>query len=58
MQALLTRSDVAKLLGVTAWTLDDLRRRGILASVEFGPRRHRYMSEDVESLITARRRVA
>lgn len=58
MQALLTRTDVAKLLGVTAWTVDDLRRRGILASVEFGPRRHRYTPDDVESLITSRRRVA
>jgi len=58
MDALLTRSDVAQLLGVTAWTVDDLRRRGILASIEFGPRRHRYLHEDVLSLIHNRRRTA
>ena len=58
MDALLTRSDVAQILGVTAWTVDDLRRRGVLASIEFGPRRHRYLHEDVLSLIQNRRRTA
>lgn len=58
MDALLTRSDVARILGVTTWTVDDLRRRGVLASIEFGPRRHRYLHEDVLSLIRARRRAS
>jgi predicted site-specific integrase-resolvase len=58
METLLTRAQVANLLGVTAWTVDDLRRRGILPSVEFGPRRHRYTHEDVAGLIQSRRRIA
>lgn len=58
MISLLTRTEVATLLAVTPWTVDDLRRRGVLASVELGPRRHRYRVADIEQLINDRRRAA
>ena len=58
MNPLLDRNQVAALLGVSPFTVDDMRRRGVLPSVEFGPRCHRYLLADVEATIYERRRVA
>lgn len=55
---LLGRNEVARLLNVSPFTVDDLRRRGILPSVSFGPRCHRYQIADIEAVIEQRRKVA
>lgn len=52
---LLKSKEVAELLGVSAWQVDELRRQDLLKSVAVGQRSYRYMPEDVMEFIRRRR---
>lgn len=52
---LLRSRDVADLLAVSVWHLDQLRRDGLIKSVHVGARTHRYHPDDVAEFIRKRR---
>lgn len=55
LMPLMRSREVAELLGVSSWQVDDLRRQGLLHSVAVGSRSHRYHPDDVRDFILRRR---
>lgn len=51
---ILTKEQVADLLGLRPSTVDDLRRRGELAAIRLG-RHRRYLLADIEKYVIANR---
>ena len=52
---LLRAKEVAALLAVSVWHLDQLRRDGLIKSVHVGSRTHRYHPDDVAEFVRRRR---
>ena len=52
---LLRAKEVADLLAVSVWHLDQLRRDGLIKSVHVGSRTHRYHPDDVAEFVRRRR---
>lgn len=52
---LLRAKEVADLLAVSVWHLDQLRRDGLIKSVHVGARTHRYHPDDVAEFVRRRR---
>jgi excisionase family DNA binding protein len=52
---LLRAKEVADLLAVSVWHLDQLRRDGLIRSVQVGARTHRYHPDDVAEFVRRRR---
>jgi hypothetical protein len=52
---LLRAKEVAALLAVSVWHLDQLRRDGLIKSVHVGSRTHRYHPDDVADFVRRRR---
>lgn len=52
---LLRARDVAELLAISTWHLDQLRRDGLIRSVQVGSRSHRYHPDDVQDFVRRRR---
>ncbi|MGV8909316.1 MAG: helix-turn-helix transcriptional regulator [Propionicimonas sp.] len=52
---LLRVREVADLLGISVWQVDELRRTGLLRSVSVGSRTHRYHPDDVTEFVRRRR---
>jgi excisionase family DNA binding protein len=55
MAPLLRAKEVAELLAVSVWHLDQLRRDGLIRSVHVGARTHRYHPDDVAEFVRRRR---
>ena len=47
--------EVADPLAVSVWHLDQLRRDGLIRSVQIGARTHRYHPDDVAEFVRRRR---
>jgi excisionase family DNA binding protein len=52
---LLTSRQVAEVLGVSRWHVDELARRGELVSVLVGSRSRRYHPDDITAFIRRKR---
>ncbi len=55
LERLLRSREVAELLGVSSWQVDELRRRGLIVAISIGSRCFRYDPKDVAEFVRRHR---